>query len=313
MIFFVPQRVRETAAGFGAAGALWLEELPARIAAIEEAWSLTAGRVFDTDGQVSWVAPVRLAEGSEAVLKISIPHPEARREADALRFFEGRGAVRLLRASEDGFSLLIERCVPGTNLWSLGVEEGNAAGAAVLRRLWREPSSSQKAKGKRQKSEFRFDSSAFCLLPFALLTDLAAEWCESLPRTAPGAGYDTGLVSDAVALARELAETQPRTVLLHGDFHPSNVLAAVREPWLAIDCKPLVGDPAYDLAQWLGNRCEAVERSPDAVSILRRQIDQFGDLLGLEPARIAGWAFVKSLGWDWGAPVARLLRAAIDG
>jgi hypothetical protein len=35
-------------------------------------------------------------------------------------------------------------------------------------------------------------------------------------------------------------------------------------------------------------------------------------LLGLEPSRVAGWAFVKSVGWDWGPAVARILRAAID-
>jgi len=168
------------------------------------------------------------------------------------------------------------------------VEEGNAAGAAVLRQLWREPPPA---------------------VAFVRLSDLAAEWCESLPREAPAAGYDAALVAHAVELARELAATQPRTVLLHGDFHPGNVLAAAREPWLAIDPKPLVGDPAYDLAQWLGNRCEQAERSPDAVSAIRWQIDQFSDLLGLDPARVAGWAFVKSLGWDWGPPVARILRA----
>ena len=291
MSFFIPARVRETAATFGAEGTRWLADLPARVAELEQAWSLTAGPAFDTDGQVSWVAPVLPQDGSEAVLKISIPHPEARREADALRVYDGQGAVRLLRASEDAFSLLLERCVPGTNLWSLDVDESNAAGAAVLRQLWREPPPA---------------------VAFVRLSDLAAEWCESLPRTAPAAGYDAALVAHAVELARELAATQPRTVLLHGDFHPGNVLAAAREPWLAIDPKPLVGDPAYDLAQWLGNRCEAVERSPDAGSAIRRQIDHLSDLLNLDPARVAGWAFVKSLGWDWGPPVARILRAALE-
>jgi hypothetical protein len=57
---------------------------------------------------------------------------------------------------------------------------------------------------------------------------------------------------------------------------------------------------------------EVVERSPDAVSALRRQIDQFSRLLDLEASRVAGWAFVKSVGWDWGPAVARILRAAID-
>ncbi len=292
MSFFVPARVRETASGFGAAGARWLDELPARVAELERAWSLTAGQAFDADGYVAWVAPVRLEDGADAVLKISIPHPEARHEGDALRFFAGQGAIRLLRATEDGFSLLLERCTPGTNLWSLGEAEGNAAGAAVLQRLWRETPPA---------------------IAFDRLSDLAAEWVEELPRAAPAAGFDAPLVTRAVELARELAATQPRRVLLHGDFHPGNVLAATREPWLAIDCKPLVGEPAYDLAQWLGNRCEKAGPSSDPVAALRRQIDQFSELLGLDPARVAGWAFVKSLGWDWGPPTARLLRAALGG
>jgi streptomycin 6-kinase len=289
MSFFVPARVTENAAEFGEEGRRWLEALPAHVAKLERDWSLTAEPGFDGDGSVSWIAPVQLADGAEAVLKIGIPHREARDEAAALRVYDGRGAVRLLRASEDGYSLLLERCVPGTNLWSRGVDEGNAAGARVLERLWRElPSATA----------------------FETLSDLAAEWCDELPRTAPTAGYDEELVAQAVELARHLAATQPRSVLLHGDFHPGNVLAARREPWLAIDCKPLVGDPAYDLAQWLGNRCEA--ESPDAAVTLRRQIGQMSGLLGLDPARVAGWAFVKSLGWDWGAPVARILRAAWD-
>src|SRR5881628_329095 len=95
MSFFVPARVRKTASGFGAEGTRWLQHLPARIAELEQAWSLTAGQAFDTDGCVSWVAPVQLEHGAEAVLKISIPHPEARHEADALRFWAGHGAVRL--------------------------------------------------------------------------------------------------------------------------------------------------------------------------------------------------------------------------
>jgi streptomycin 6-kinase len=290
MSFFVPERVREMAADAGAEGARWLADLPARVAELERAWSLMAGRAFEADGYVSWVAPVRLEDGTEAVLKIGIPHPEARDEALALRVIDGDGAVRLLRASEDGFTLLLERCVPGTNLWALGEKEGNAVGAGVLKRLWREPPPGA---------------------TFQPLSELAAEWCEELPRTRPDAGYDAALVAHAVQLARELAATQPRKVLVHGDFHPGNVLAAEREPWLAIDPKPLVGDPAYDLAQWLGNRAEEAEQSPEPAARLRWQIDQFSDLLALDPARVAGWAFVKSLGWDWGPSVARILHEAM--
>jgi len=221
------------------------------------------------------------------VLKVGIPHDEARYEGDALRLIGGNGAVRLLRASEDGYSLLLERCVPGTDLWTLGEEEGNAVGADVLRRLWRAPDPT---------------------VPFERVSEAVDRWCREVPEEAPAAGYDADLIDRAVALGRELSDSQPRQVLLHGDFHPANVLAAGREPWLAIDCKPMVGEPAYDLAQWLYNRGR---NGTATVSAIRWQIAQMSELLGLDPARVAGWAFVKSLGWALGPAAARLLHDAM--
>lgn len=291
MALFIPERLQGVRESSDADGAAWLDGLPERVAALEREWDLVAGRAFDIDGCCSWVAPVRLADGSEAVLKVGLPHDEARYEGEALRRFAGDGAVRLLRASEDGYSLLLERCVPGTNLWQLGERESNEVGAGLLLRLWRDPGPDA---------------------PFDRVSDYADRWCEEIPVEAPSAGYDAALVERAVALARELADSQPRQVLLHGDYHPANVLAATREPWLVIDCKPLVGDPAYDLAQWLGNRVEAAEQTPDPVASLRWQIDQFCELLGLDRARVAGWAFVKALGWEFGPASARLLHDAME-
>ncbi|HVC79183.1 MAG TPA: aminoglycoside phosphotransferase family protein [Chloroflexota bacterium] len=273
--------------GFEAEGTRWLADLPRQIAALEREWDLRAGSPFDQDGAVSWVAPVELGDGSEAVLKITFPHDEPRFEAQALRFLDGLGAVRLLRASEDGFSLLLERCLPGTDLWSLGEEEGNAVASRLLTRLWREPDPST---------------------PFMSLSDYVALWWDDLPRITATADYDGEVVAEAVARGRELAASQPRRVLLHGDFHPGNVLAAQREPWLFIDPKPLVGEPAYDLAQWLYNRARFVIQSADAVAILRQLIDRFAADLDLDPARIAGWAFVKTWARQCGSEFVTLFR-----
>ncbi|HXT37351.1 MAG TPA: aminoglycoside phosphotransferase family protein [Chloroflexota bacterium] len=273
--------------GFGAEGTRWLADLPRHIAEVEREWGLRVGPAFDQDGAVSWVAPVELEDGSEAVLKLTFPHDEPRFEAQALRFLDGLGAVRLLRASEDGFSLLLERCLPGTDLWSLGEEEGNAVASRMLTRLWREPYPST---------------------PFMSLSDYVALWWDDLPRITATADYDGEVVTEAVARGRELAAHQPRRVLLHGDFHPGNVLAAQREPWLFIDPKPLVGEPAYDLAQWLYNRARFVIQSADAVAILRQLIARFAAELGLDPARIAGWAFVKTFARQCGPEFVTLFR-----
>lgn len=284
---FIPAFLQQHILQFGAVGTQWLAHLPQRIAELEREWDFRTGPAFDHGGAVSWVAPVELGDGSEAVLKIGLPQDEARFEAHALRFLDGHGAVRLLHASDDGFSLLLERCLPGTDLWSLDDEEGNAVACRLLPRLWRTP-----------------DPGA----PFASLSDTVARWWDDLPRITAGADYDGKVVAEAVARGRALAAGQPRRVLLHGDFNPGNVLAAQREPWLCIDPKPLVGDPAYDLAQLLYNRARFVIQSGDAVAVLRRQIDGFAANLGLDPARIAGWAFVKALGWQCGPEFVTLFQ-----
>jgi streptomycin 6-kinase len=113
---FIPDYLQQHILEFGDEGSQWLARLPQHIARLEQEWGFRAGPAFDHGGAVSWVAPVELADGSQAVLKIGLPHEEARFEAQALRFLDGRGAVRLLRASEDGISLLLERCLPGTDL-----------------------------------------------------------------------------------------------------------------------------------------------------------------------------------------------------
>jgi hypothetical protein len=135
----IPSFLQKHILQFGAEGTQWLARLPRRIVQLEQEWGFRVGPAFDHGGAVSWVAPVELGDGSEAVLKIGLPHDEARFEAAALRFLDGRGAVRLLRASADGFALLLERCLPGTDLWSLGEEEGDAVACRLLTCMWREP------------------------------------------------------------------------------------------------------------------------------------------------------------------------------
>jgi streptomycin 6-kinase len=284
---FIPAFLQHYIAQFGDIGTQWLADLPRHVATLEEEWGFRVGPGLDHGGAVSWVAPVERSDGSQAILKIGLPSGEARFEGQALRFLDGRGAVRLLRASDDGFSLLLERCLPGTDLWSLSEAEGNAVASRMLARLWREP-----------------DPSA----PFMSLADYVATWWERLPRLTAGAEYDAELVTAAMARERELTAGQPRHVLLHGDFHPGNILAAEREPWLFIDPKPLVGEPAYDLAQLLYNRARFLIQSDDATVQLRRQIERFATDLGLDPARIAGWAFVKALGWHCGPEFVRLFE-----
>jgi streptomycin 6-kinase len=92
-----------------------------------------------------------------------------------------------------------------------------------------------------------------------------------------------------------------RQVLLATDLHGQNVLAAQREPWLAIDPKPHAGHPVFDPLQHMIN-CERVVTDPDGLA--RRH----AELLGLDPDRLRLWLFARcvqgSPGWPELAEVA---------
>jgi len=266
----------------------WLDALPNLIVELAERWGLELGIPFSEGPTVSWVAPAGKVDGISAVLKVGMPHREARTEAAGLRFFAGQGAVRLLRAEEEVFALVEERCEPGDDLWGVPVDEGNRVATEVLRRLWRPADGTG---------------------PIERLSDVAQEWGAGLARLCPN--YPPDLVELGIDLADGLGKSQPDLVVLHGDFNPGNVLESERG-WLSIDCKPLVGEPAFDLAQLLFNRLginlawepEDTDSWPFAPSItlgeLARQVDYFAHTLGIERNRVIGWTVVKALAWNCG-------------
>jgi streptomycin 6-kinase len=94
-------------------------------------------------------------------------------------------------------------------------------------------------------------------------------------------------------------------VLLHTDLHAGNVLAAEREAWLAIDPKPYVGDPAYDVTQHIFNGVFLEGASVDVLAA------RMAHLLDLDLNRILLWLFARSVEaspyWAGMADLARTL------
>jgi streptomycin 6-kinase len=151
----------------------------------------------------------RTLEGAETVLKIQEPHRESEHEAAALELWNGDGAIRLLDHDPEEHALLLERCVPGTPLSAVGQEGALEVFVQLLPRLWKPAGA-----------------------PFRPLANEAAWWTECLPRQ--DWRRDLDLLEAALDALRELPGTQGEQVLLHQDLHGDNVLAAQREPWLAI-------------------------------------------------------------------------------
>jgi streptomycin 6-kinase len=265
MTLDLPPRLVESAQS-SAEGEAWLAQLPAERARLAQRWSL----VFDSerggdDASCSYVAFVHRADGTPAVLKIGLPHMEAEHEAHGLRFWNGDPTIQLLDSDEASGALLLERCEPGSPLSQQPEPERDRVIAGLLQRLWRVPPPAQ---------------------PFRPLSHMVRYWADvALAR--PHEWPDAGFIRAGVQRLVELAEPRASDALLATDLHAGNVLAARREPWLAIDPKPFVGDRAYDATQHLLN-CTARLCADPAGSVTR-----FCELLNVKQERVHAWLFAR--------------------
>jgi streptomycin 6-kinase len=267
--------------------AAWLNLLPSAVGSVERRWSLTLGAPFDGDEvSCAWVAPVALADGTSAVLKLGMPHMEGEHELQGLRFWKGDPTVRLLESDEELGAMLLERCEPGTALRAMPESEQDRVIAGLLRRLWRAPSAPH---------------------PFRPLSAMLECWSnETLADV--DRWPDAGLVCEGLRLFQELPRTARVEALLATDLHAGNVLRSQREPWLVIDPKPFVGDPAYDATQHMFN-CEARLRSDPDGTICR-----MADLLGVDRERVRLWLFARAAAEprdDWKDDDSLMLARAI--
>ncbi len=246
-------------------GIAWLQQLPAAIIELCQRWSLTIDQPFAAEASCSWVAPCIRADGTNAVLKVGLPHMEAENEIDGLRFWAGDPTAYLFEADVDCNAMLIEQCLPGTILRTRPEDEQDRVIAKLMRRLWRVPPNPH---------------------PFRPLAEMTAAWAQEARENAE-AWPDAGLAQEGLRLFAELPTSAMEHVLLATDLHAGNVLQAQREPWLVIDPKPFVGDPAYDATQHLLNCNERLHAAPIET------IQRFADLLGVDGTRVQLWIFAR--------------------
>jgi streptomycin 6-kinase len=271
-----PALTRNVVENWGDQGRDWLARLPALLDDVTGDWQLTAG-ASPYPLTYSWVGPVTRADGTPAVLKLGVPAPDLAHQEEALRLYDGHGAVRILAADPGRGALLLERAEPGIPAAALVPAHDERATAALIgtgRRLHRAPP-------------------AGCTLP-----DLHTEGSRSFRthlRRFPG---DDPLPRRMVELAAELFDDlcadAPERLVLHGDLHHDNVLRAEREAWLAIDPHGVVGDPGYDCGAMLYN--PDPDRREDALlKLVPARVEQLADGFAIPVERVVAWGFVMGV------------------
>lgn len=149
--------------------------------------------------------------------------------------------------------------------------------ADLLRRLWIEPPAAN---------------------TFRSLQDMCERWAQELDEHLKTAttSLDPALAAEGIAVLRGLSTSAPRSALLCTDLHAGNVLSAEREPWLVIDPKPCIGDPAFDVLQHLLNCSARLQHDPIAL------VARIAELADVDRARVRLWLFARCVQESPGRP-----------
>jgi len=212
-----------------------------------KAWNLSGPEALATT-VTSHVYIVNVG-GTRAVLKLLTDiGDEEKTGAIALRYFDGHGAVRLLR-SDDQAQLL--EYADGDNLVSM-VKRGDdeqAAGiiAEVLNQLHSTPEKPP------------LDGLVSLNRWFKFLFDKAEDDRK--------AGINSIFIR-AATHARHLLANPQNVRVLHGDIHHENIRYRDGRGWLAFDPKGLVGERTYDAANTLCNPMNMPELVENETRIL---------------------------------------------
>lgn len=264
---FAAERIRKS----GAAGRRWVSELPSLVDSLSKRWGV---KIEGTThfGDLAVVVP-GWRDDEPCVLKVSWHEHPTTEEAVALRAWAGQGAVRLLDASVPDGALLLERLDPSRSLEDLDLLRAAEIAGSLIRTL-AVPAPPE--------------------LPRLADSTLAvgiAEWKAELGCPIPQRWVETACV-----LARDLVASAG-SALVHTDLHYGNVLAGSRQPWLAIDPRPVAGDPERSVPELMWWRLSMAAR-PAEVRTLLHVLVSAGEL-DLDKAR--GWTIVRAASyWLWG-------------
>jgi streptomycin 6-kinase len=249
----------------------WIAGLRGLTTGLLDEWGLSIDGA-SMHGECALVMPVLTAGEERAVLKVWWPHWEAEHEHLALRLWGGHGAVRLLRADPRRSAMLLERLDP-SDLTTIDVLEACEVIGGLYSRLHRPAT-----------SEFR------------TLSGLCLDWARRLRALPLGCGLPPRYVDRTAALLDDFAADQSTDGrIIHTDLHYFNVLRGDREPWLAIDPKPLSGDPCYEIAPLLWNRWDEVTASNNVRWAIRQRFETTIDAAGLDEERAKAWVVARMI------------------
>ncbi len=260
-------------------GEKWLNSLPTMLKVLEKKWEIKAEKHFE-NLSYNYVAPCVFVNGTEAVLKIGLPvsKPGLVDEIDALKFYQGKGVVKLFLENTEIEAILIEKLKPGINLKKVFSSEKEKAIPVAINLL-------KQILNKKPK-ETEFPTLDFWFDDFNKKRNVR-----------PEKEFDK-----ASELLKEINSDPEQKYLLHGDFHHENILSSERNGFLAIDPEGFIGNIGFEIAVFLNQHAIWIKHEKNFLLKIENIVEQFSESFELTEEFLKKWAWthcVLGAWWDF--------------
>jgi streptomycin 6-kinase len=278
-------------------GRQWLTRVPEALRQCVSDWDLTIGQPIGS-ASTALVVEALLPDGTEAILKVPYVDRETRDEAAAMAVWDGDGAARLLRYSQSHRVMLLERIWPGTPLRAYNATADQLLDKAsdVARRTLVPADVAQTSRVFRPGEQFRTieDEASFWIDRIETIRDTEDLWERRLSDAA---------IDALRCVSGDCGSVDP--FLLNMDLTVTNIIRGERLPWMVVDPKPVIGDPAFQPASLV--RAHEIGHSRQEVF---RRLYRVSDNLGVDRERARLWSIGHTLAWARWSPM-RFLQVDI--
>lgn len=276
----LPPEVTGRAESLGEAGRIWLDDLEDIVRNLEAQWDITIGTPL-SGGSHSLVALADGRDGGQYAVKVDVPeNPDPvdfLKEVRTLEIANGRGYAKLFAYDVENRACLLERLGPTLQSMGLPVQEQIQAICDTLKATWEIP----------VKDHGCLSDGAESVAWFRKF--LVDSW-ENLKRPCPKRVIDCGLMC---LRSREEALDRTPCVLVHGDAHANNTLAAPGGGFRLIDPDGLYYEKAYDLGvlvrEWMDTYLA------DPVGLVQKRCQFMHELTNVPQRDIWEWGYTQTV------------------
>lgn len=263
----------------GDEGERWLQSIDARLNTLEQLWDCRIGEAL-SGGSAAFVASAVDRSGRSAVVKISIPaagtgYSGFEREHDVLMSLGPAAYVEVLESDRTHRALLLERLgaplaeiIPDVAQQIDVLAETIAAGWGPIGSTLPLPSGAEQLEWLREFIDVESRRSS--------------------------RSVESPTIAKAMAfIDRRLASFDPsHSLVIHGDAHPTNVLAHGVSGFKLIDPEGLLSEPAHDLAIPMRGWVDEL-LTGDTPRLAASWCQQLADCAGVDVDAIWEWAFIE--------------------